>query len=363
MNKETIHQLDTRILDFIHNATAYSDDAQFQKLALDLFQYQYTHNAIYQHFCNKMGLTPNNVKRWEEIPALHTASFKEAAIHSTPISDKTVFFETSGTSTSKKGRHYFDSCLLYDAALIWSFKHYVLPDTERMDMCILFPDISELPHSSLAYMFSILKHSYGTEESKYYSIRGQLQFEALIKDIKTFNHQEKPLLLLGTTLGFAMFFQKLKESYGPLKLPPKSRIMDTGGSKGQQQEISRNELFLLSRKLLNIDEHAIINEYGMTEMSSQFYDSILFDRMHGLKRSSQKIPPPWVRSRVIASDAIHEVKIGEKGLLRHLDLANRNSVCSLQTEDIALRTEDGFELIGRPRTSELRGCSLLMEEL
>ena len=54
-----------------------------------------------------------------------------------------------------------------------------------------------------------------------------------------------------------------------------------------------------------------------------------------------------------------EVEIGQAGLLQIVDLANVNSVLSLQTEDLARRHTDGFELLGRVELAESRGCSLM----
>ena len=54
-----------------------------------------------------------------------------------------------------------------------------------------------------------------------------------------------------------------------------------------------------------------------------------------------------------------EVEIGQVGLLQIVDLANVNSVLSLQTEDLARRHTDGFELLGRVELAESRGCSLM----
>ena len=50
---------------------------------------------------------------------------------------------------------------------------------------------------------------------------------------------------------------------------------------------------------------------------------------------------------------------GETGLLRIFDLANVCSVLAVQTEDLAIRSEDGFELVGRAQLAEPRGCSLM----
>jgi hypothetical protein len=52
---------------------------------------------------------------------------------------------------------------------------------------------------------------------------------------------------------------------------------------------------------------------------------------------------------------------GETGLIRVFDLANIFSVMAIQTEDLGVRCGDGFELIGRARFAEPRGCSLMTD--
>jgi len=50
---------------------------------------------------------------------------------------------------------------------------------------------------------------------------------------------------------------------------------------------------------------------------------------------------------------------GERGLLRHVDLANWESISFLQTHDIGRAAGNGFEVLGRAVGAEVRGCSAL----
>jgi hypothetical protein len=62
---------------------------------------------------------------------------------------------------------------------------------------------------------------------------------------------------------------------------------------------------------------------------------------------------------VVSPDSGREVADGERGRLRLFDLANVWSVLAVQTEDVAIRRGDGFELLGRAAAAEPRGCSLM----
>ena len=69
--------------------------------------------------------------------------------------------------------------------------------------------------------------------------------------------------------------------------------------------------------------------------------------------------PPWARAQINSPETGREVAEGEAGLIRIFDLANVFSVAAIQTEDLAVRRGDGFELIGRAELAEPRGCSLM----
>ena len=51
------------------------------------------------------------------------------------------------------------------------------------------------------------------------------------------------------------------------------------------------------------------------------------------------------------------------GLISVFDLANVGSAVHLLTEDLGIAEGDGFRLLGRAAGAELRGCSLVVEEL
>ena len=131
-------------------------------------------------------------------------------------------------------------------------------------------------------------------------------------------------------------------------------------------------------KYLGVAEYFCVNEYGMTEMSSQFYDNVLCQRFGRGHEPRYKIGPPWVRTLIIDPETLSEVPsgrsphgrsplgrppLGRPGLLRHFDLANCGSVLVIQTEDLGYAVGEGFEITGRAQGAEPRGCSLALEEL
>ena len=97
----------------------------------------------------------------------------------------------------------------------------------------------------------------------------------------------------------------------------------------------------------------------MTELGSQFYDSVL--REPAAKR--RKLAPPWTRVTVVDPESGRALAPGEVGALRILDLANTGSVLAIATADLGVVSDGGFEVLGREAGAEARGCSVAADEM
>jgi acyl-CoA synthetase (AMP-forming)/AMP-acid ligase II len=147
-----------------------------------------------------------------------------------------------------------------------------------------------------------------------------------------------------------------------LALPTGSRVMETGGFKGHSRELPRKELHAALAGSLGLAPERIVNQYGMTELGSQFYDSVLVDR-DGARR---KLGPPWVRVRLIDPESGAEAQQGKPGMIQVHDLANTGSVASIQTADLGRSIDGsppGFEVLGRLAGAEERGCSIAADAM
>jgi hypothetical protein len=109
---------------------------------------------------------------------------------------------------------------------------------------------------------------------------------------------------------------------------------------------------------LGIGAPAIVAEYGMTELTSQYYDDLASRAEHRRVKGA----PPWLRARVVDAAGKPE-RDGVVGTLIHVDLANRSSALAIATEDLGSRVPGGFVLLGRDEGAALRGCSLDAEDL
>ena len=345
---------------------------EFNQLALDIFRFQFRHNEFYQKYCRNQNVIPGEIDDWRAIPALPTLAFKEAEIASFPVREAKLIFHTSGTTQGKPGRHFLPDDTLYRAAALRWFEENVVPDlvgdgkVSRMRCFILFPAAELLRHSSLAHMFEMIvrRWSLSADSSRpldhdCYMDRDGLQLERCLENLNAACTEEIPVFIAGTAYSFVFLLDALHDRGQRFRLPPGSRLMDTGGFKGRTREVRRSELLEHYREFFGLSEEYVVNEYGMTELSSQFYDQ------RTGRHSDVRVlrGPSWTRCMAVDAETLEPLPSGVQGLIRIVDLANLWSVAAIQTEDIGTVKDDGLILSGRAEGAQLRGCSLTVEEL
>ncbi|MDE2572282.1 MAG: acyl-protein synthetase [bacterium] len=354
--------LDARIVHAIEQGL---DDAAFDRLARDIFTYQLRENAPYGRWARSLGWHEGRLpQRWEEIPAIPSAAFKEAQLATFPAAQAALRFETSGTTRGRPGVHYVERSELYDASLLAGFRRFALPDGARLRYLSLVPDPDEVPGSSLGYMMRRVARTLG-EEGGFYLHSGSLELDRFVAAAREAQAQSVAICLAGTAFAYVHLFDALRAAGIALRLPPGSRALETGGFKGRSREVGSTQLYAEFPALLGIPEDRVFAEYGMTELLSQHYDVILAEprrALHGGRRV--KSSPPWLRVLVIDPQTGMPAPLGSVGALRHVDLANRSSVVAIQTEDLGYAIDAArFVLLGRQPGAVLRGCSLDAEAL
>lgn len=343
-----------RVLHFINYGD--TSEAAFNEQALCLFAYQYKHNYPYQMYCRQKGKTPRMVKTWKDIPAVPINAFKELTLSCGDPEKAEDVFMTSGTTQGIRGKHYHPTLNVYNNSMLVNFKARFMNGHDRMKMGILFPTEEEMPNSSLAHYLALAFREYGTSDSHYFVDHDGLRIEHLLKELERVQKSGEAFALLGASFSFVHLFEELKARGVRFELPKGSRILDTGGFKNQSKELDLETFYEQLSALLGVEKSNCINMYGMTELSTQFYDwgnSIV---------PSVKSGPHWIRTRVIHPLTGEEVVKGERGVLVHCDLANFNSVTTILTEDVGVEKEDGFLLLGRVQGAEAKGCSIAVDE-
>lgn len=331
----------------------------FGELALAAFAFQLEHIEPYRRLCLGRGATPETVADWRDIPPVPAAAFKTLRL-TTAAQEAPEVFRSSGTTAGAKSRsvHHHPYPDLYRQVIDASFPRFCLPYGGPVPMLSLIPTREQLPDSSLSFMVDHILARYGSPESA--TAFGQRGVEVARARSWTGARQRegRPVLVLATALALVQWLEGLERLDLRFRLPAGSAVFETGGFKGRTTEVSREDLAARLSTRLALPPQAVVREYGMTELTSQCYTRSLLGGDPELF-----VAPPWVRVRVLDPETLTEAPAGSPGLLSIFDLANLGSALHLLTEDLGVAEGDGFRLLGRAAGAELRGCSLVVEEL
>lgn len=348
-----------QVLDFIER----QDSEGFEPLALEVFRFQYHRINVYRRFCDSFNINPITVTHVEQIPPISTAGFKFADVKSADESIERVFV-TSGTSrgTDRRGRHFLPQLCVYRASALAHMRRMLFPEGLRTGILLLHPTSEKMSDSSLAQMLSWMTQEFGSQWHCCAATPHAIDAGQAVDFMQKAQRKGRPICLAGTTAAFSSLFEALFSQNLKFSLAAGSRLMDTGGPKGQGRPLASDELIGLAGRLLGIPPEMAINEYGMTELCSQLYDATKLNCSGADEQVRFKLAPPWMRVTAVDPVTLAPLRSGEVGMLQFFDLANVGSVSALLTEDLG-RVKDGrVWLMGRLDASEPRGCALGIEQ-
>ncbi|MES2646230.1 MAG: acyl transferase [Bacteroidota bacterium] len=309
----------------------------FVSKALDVFQYQWNNNSLYNKYCRLRNIERQDVTDITHLPFLPVEFFKSHKVVSFTGQEEMIF-SSSGTTGMNASRHFVKSLDLYEQSFSSGFSHFYGDPRQYAFLCLL-PSYLERTGSSLIYMADQLIKMSGNPDSGFF-----LKATGALSEI--LSRREKLGLrtfLLGVTFALLDFaestFLRLNHTI----------IMETGGMKGRREELTRLQVHDLLIKAFHVE--AIHSEYGMTELLSQAYSK-------GMGRFTC---PPWMKVLVRKEDDPFYVSTTGTGMLCIIDLANVHSCAFIESSDLGRVYEDGsFEVLGRMDNSDIRGCSLLV---
>ncbi len=341
----------------------------FEQLALDIARYQAQHNPVLARLARHHGSALTSL---DDVPAVPAGAFRMGRVSAHDASQDVARFHTSGT-TGGAGVHAFRTLETYrELCVTWGRRALLsgLPGSARVTVLGLALPFEPERRSSLGYMMQQFMCGFdgralwgegpfdAHEPGRWLLGPGGVDLPALRRGSQQAEARAEPLLLLATSFALAWLLEALRNA--PLRLPPGSRILQTGGFKGHVRTLDDAALVGGIGAALGVEPPNIIGEYGMTELSSQLYDSGFGQGEGG---DSVFVEPPWLR--VVPVDPIHlrPVPAGEIGMARFTDLANVDSALNVLTQDQVRRVPGGLVLLGRPAGARLRGCSLAVDEL
>jgi hypothetical protein len=333
----------------------------FDALACDLARFQAAHVDGFARLCRARGVDVGRALRAHDVPAVPTDAFKLTRVAAFAEAEATITFRTSGTTIGARGTHAMRTSATYDAGAL-AFGRWALARDFRAAPVVLVvgPSPDEAKDSSLTHMIALFVRMLGASvtASDTYFLRGdELREDALRARILDLDPMV-PALVLGTSFAFVHLIDAAR-ARGPhhaaLALPKGSRIMQTGGFKGRSREVDAETLRRELSELFVVEPRAIVSEYGMTELSSQFYDA--------QPSPGVFVEPPWARVVPVDPETLAPVSAGEIGIARVEDLLNVDSAFAVLASDRVRRVEGGFELLGRAKGAAPRGCSISIDEI
>lgn len=332
-----------RLLDWMRGSSGFPS---FDEAASAVFQHQFEGNAAYRAYATALGKTPATVRTWQQIPAVPTDAFKfrNFPLACFPREQALKVFRTSGTTRDVRGEHWMSDLSLYETSVLEGWQHAGLP--APVNPWFLSPPPQEAPDSSLIHMFATLQRHHAPETSGRWMIDGEGRL-----NVSKLANESRPVVLFAT----AVALLRCMESGKSLPLPPGSWIFETGGYKGLKVTLEPEAFRDQVSEAFAVPRDKLLNEYGMTELSSPFYAWSNEDRHRG---------SPWTRIRVIDPETGLECEPGQIGYLEIVDLANLDSVAAIRTQDLAIaRDERSFTLLGRDPGALPRGCSRRSDHL
>jgi hypothetical protein len=364
-----------KVADFIRGCDDGRDNERdLDALALEVFELQFKTIKPYQNLCRRKGHTPDTVATWRDIPAVPAQAFKHYSLFCAGPDAIAKTFRSSGTTGQRSSEAHFSRAGidLMDTAVTAAARARLFPDGRRTRMLVLAPPPERAPHMIMVHGMAHLVKTFGLDGSRFVAEAGGIDFAALWSELVTCQQSGVPVSLLGASFGFVHFFDWMENDGRRLVLPAGSRLLDAGGYKGRSREINRTTFVSWAARMCGLRRESVINLLGMTELASQIYDWI----PQGAPRARMKLPPRWMRTELVdprrseggRSAAVDE---GELGLLRHLDLANLERPLVVQSEDVGRcviagagsTAKRGFEILGRAKGAEPRGCSLTADDV
>lgn len=338
---------------------------RFEPLALAVFRHQFDNVAVYRQFCLARGASPETIGASRQIPAASTVAFKYAEVRNRAESTAALTFVTSGTTKgfAERGRHRVPHPEIYRASALAHLRRMLFPDGERLPMLALHPTADRMPESSLSTMLTWCIEEFGTATALCAATGAGVDTQVAIEFLDSLESRGMPVCILGTTAASAALFREVERRRRPIALATGSRLMDTGGAKGQAIPLESTAVVERAATLLGIAPSLVINEYGMTEMCSQLYDATRFNSNRDEPPGRRmKLAPPWLRPSALDPVTLEPLADGEVGLLAFFDLANVGSIAALMTEDFGMVQGDAVAILGRAAAGGARGCALSIDE-
>jgi phenylacetate-coenzyme A ligase PaaK-like adenylate-forming protein len=343
----------------------------FRKAMFRAFSFHFENNSLFRNFCENNDFKGDKIpERLEDYPYLPVNIFKKKNLASVPQEQIQGVLNSSATSgvpssisidqiTSK--RQSIVSAKIMSDYLGSHRRPFFILDSDPLKAKSF--EISARSAASRGFMIFANQMEYFLDEDN-----GGLKFniDKFIESVEKNNTSNEGVLLFGFT--FVLYQNvvlELRKKGKRFQLPEGSKIAHIGGWKKLESQKVSKELFLKDvSECFGVPEENIFDFYGFTEQMGLTYVS---------QGNLPKVMP--VYSEIIIRDfqTLKPVEDGSEGLIQILTpIPHSYPGISVLTEDVGRIVGRGhdetgrfgtqFEILGRAKKAEARGCGDIMSE-
>jgi phenylacetate-coenzyme A ligase PaaK-like adenylate-forming protein len=330
----------------------------------EITSYHMTRCMPYKLMVQAISFVPDSAECLADLPFIPASMFKRLELKSVNEKDVTKEMVSSGTSGQRRSRIFLDAKTAENQSLVLTRIIRDMIGNQRLPMLIvdskkILTRTQEFSARAAAVRGFI---KFGKDHT--FALDDDLCID--VNRIQSFlsRHEHESIFVFGFT---HMIFEKLLRTLGhsdPPSLNFQNGILLHGGGWKHLESlgISNDEFKSMLKSKLNI--HRCHNYYGMVEQTGSIYLECDRGNLH-----------PSVFSDVIIRDPISfkEKRLGEVGLIQSLSvLPTSYPGHSILTEDVGYvkgvddcgcgRGGKYFEVIGRLKGAEIRGCSNVFAE-
>ncbi|WEG18272.1 LuxE family acyl-protein synthetase [Alkalihalophilus pseudofirmus] len=305
------------------------------------FKHHYENNDFYRDACLKKGVTPEDVKGFEDltkIPLIPVGTFKQCDSHLLLTSKMTdIEFEMRSTGTSgipSVSRRDVKTMDNASDGIIKMYREFF--QASRGMGLFLFPPTEEMPEMGMVKVLNVFAGLFDGSVNlvKKVSFNPQEAVERLNnwEGMHT-RHIVGPPFLIHRLLKYLM------DNDIKLKLDNKSFIVTLGGWKRfTGQQISREEFNKRCEEYLGVKQSNVRDMYGLVEANML---AIECDQ-------HKKHMPPWVHISIRnPKNVLEEVNPGERGVIAIFDPTSTSYPGFILTEDVGYIHTDEACTCGR----------------
>jgi len=343
-----------------------------QAAVREAIQHHYANCPLFARWYRKQGLNPNaEIEDLTRVPFLPVSLFKRLSLESVPEQEVVRVLKSSATSSQTPSRVVLDRitrdrqmrtlAALMSAMMGSRRRPFVILDTPAAQGADM--ELSARVAGLRGYLMMASETHYALEARDGHLFLNSDELEDLLSQLR--RHQI-PVCLIGYTyMLYQYVVTPLVRAGRRLQLPTGSMVLHFGGWKRlERQAVDRSRLNAEVEQVFAMDKPRIYDVYGFTEQLGVIYP----DDGNGVR----KVP---VYSEVIVRDPVtlESLPDGMPGLLEFVTpLPHSYPGVALLLDDIgrivSRNSEQGgrygtsFEVLGRARGTEIRGCGDTLPE-